>query len=111
MRTYIKIEDIRPKDFEFLKSFGLFKSRAWVAEIVKISSGNFKRNFLCAKIDYSESNSAGSRGIYKEFLLEYLKFYEISCPISWQHTDRYYAYFNDEGENRLTLEDLKECLK
>lgn len=105
VKTNIRIEDIRPRDHEALKTFSSWKSRAWVCAVSQ-KHGRILRSFLKPKIDYSESNSAGSRGVNKEYILEYDVLYEISEPVSWKRTDRRFCYFDESGEHRVKDEDV-----
>jgi hypothetical protein len=93
-------------------TFGKKTSRAWCAEIVGIHPKyKFKRKFLIANRDYSHSNKGGSRGIYDYFNLENKHIYEISSPISWKSTDRFFCKIENNQLIRITKEEAEECLK
>lgn len=86
--------------------FGKRPSRAWVAK-VKNMRGNFvDREFVQGQKDYSKSNGAGTRGIYKHYFLDD-GLYEISSPQSWKSTDRYFAYVEDGDIWRVTREEAQ----
>lgn len=67
------------------------KNRAWVAIIKDYERGQFIREFPRGYKDYSESNSKGSRGVYKYYYLEECNIYEVSEPTSWKNTSRYFC--------------------
>lgn len=84
----------------------------WVAEIVGFHPKyKFERNFLKPSKDYSQSNSKGSRGIFVSYFPEYNKIHEIKAKYSWKSIDRYFCIFDENGEHRLTEEEVVECLK
>jgi len=86
--------------------------RAWCAEITGFDSKyGLKRKFLRGQKDYSEANGPGSRGIYKYYALEEGKIYEINSPLSWKNDDRYFCRIENGEENRMTKEEVIECLK
>lgn len=122
MYSTIKIECIgaaaNPKHLAIDKMFGgilglaeIYKRRWWVAEIVGFSDKyKFERKFVKQKKDFSTSNSVGSRGINANYMLEYGKLYEISSPVSWKKTDRYFV-IGDDPDNRLSAEEADKWLK
>ncbi len=74
---------------------------AWVAELTP--SG---RRFLRGATDYTFSNSAGSRGIFRWYTLESGRVYEVSAPVDWHRADRYLCRVTDDGDIvRLTQEE------
>jgi predicted heme/steroid binding protein len=88
------------------------KSSAWVAEIVDTDRRwKFKRNFLSCNYDYSQANSKGSRGIYKCYFLENDKIYDVSEPVSWKNTARYFLYVENDEAKRITDEEVKKILE
>lgn len=120
MYSTIKIECIgavpNPVYMAIDKMFGLgysecFKKRYWVAEITGTDPKfGFKREFLNPKHDFTKSNSKGSRGVYASYFLEYGKVYEISSPVSWKNTDRYFLIAG-ENNKRMSKEEVVEWLK
>lgn len=62
-------------------------------------------DFLQPKIDYSQSNSVGTRGVYKTYFLQDGMIYYISSPQSWGRTDKYYALVQDGEFIKLTKEE------
>lgn len=119
MFGHLKIECIGKHSFAIgtpgiLKRIGLnlVSNKYWVAEIVDFDDKfEYKRKFLRPKHDYSESNSKGSRGVYANYFPEYHKIHEVSSPQSWKSIDRYFCMFDEDGEHRLTEEEVVECLK
>lgn len=105
IRVALKIEDIRPVYPPEAIIFGplvndgknINPSRAWVAEIVGTDTRyKFARRFVKPNaVDYKQANSVGSRGVYRFYWLRPGKVYEVSSPISWKSTDRYYCYIVD----------------
>ncbi len=83
-------------------------SRFWVAEITgACPKYKFVRVFLKGKKDYSQSNSIGSRGVYVYYILEEDRIYEVSAPVSWKRTDRYFCTITRGHMVRLTVEEVK----
>lgn len=71
------------------KSFGRFPETTWCAEITGISGRyRFERKFLDRKVDYSQANSRGTRGVYAVYILWEGKIYEISEQLSWKRSTR-----------------------
>ncbi len=92
----------------------LFKmpSNSWVARIIGVDPKyGFAREFLRPKIDYSNSNSKGTRGVTKSFFLEHGGIYHVSSQYSWKGVDKYYCKSTQHGIERLTKEEVSECLK
>lgn len=86
--------------------------RAWVAEITGTDPKfGFKREFLSGQRDYSDSNRPGTRGIETTYWLEEGKIYEISAPLSWKNTDRYFATIRDGQQVRLRKNEIMEALR
>jgi len=86
--------------------FGKQPSRAWVAKVKYIRGKYIQREFVQGKKDYTNSNSVGSRGIYKHYFLDD-GLYEISDPKSWKQTDRYFAYIEAGELWRVTKEEAE----
>ena len=88
-----------------------FKKRWWVAEITgKCEKYGLSRKFLSPRRDASCGNSVGSRGIYANYMLEHGKVYEISSPVSWKKTDRYFCK-GESPRTRIGREDVLKCLR
>ena len=87
--------------------------RQWVAEIIGFSlEYNFTRKFIYGRKDYSNANSVGSRGVYEYFILEQDKFYEVSAPLSWKNSYRYFCTVDDQGKIiEINEESVKQCLR
>lgn len=119
MFGHIKIECIGEYKHEsrysrkILRNLGLTipNARRWVAEIDDFDEKfKYKRIFLQPKYNYSESNSTGSRGVFASYFPEYGKIYEVSAPVSWKATLRYFCEFDEDGEHELTEDEVVECL-
>lgn len=123
MKTNLKIEAIGYHDNETVKFYGKMvdsagkglgrmfhvKPRYWVAEII----GNhpvykLDRMFLKYKVDYLSMNSRSSRGVYVNYILETNKVYEVSSPVSWKKTERYFAVVDNDG-NIVKYERYKDA--
>ena len=83
----------------FDQHIGIPHRSSWVAEIVGPDEKyGLARNFLRAKLDYSRSNSKGSRGIFSEYILETGKIYEVKSQESWSKSNRYFCVVSDDGD-------------
>lgn len=83
----------------------------WVAELVGLSPQyGFERQFLPSKKDYRESNSIGSRGVYRYFELRPGPMYEVSHKVAWKRRDRYFCRVAEDGLRRLSQEEVRACL-
>jgi len=115
MRIPIALEDIgRGNRQELLEMAGplkdvlglgpLVKSRAWVA---KIGTG-MKRKFLRPAVDYSKANSKATRGTFKYYWLEEGGIYEVSKPISWKQTERFFCRVEGGKIVKITKEEVSK---
>lgn len=106
MRANIKIEAIGYGNRQ-VESMFRFPPRYWVAEMVYSD----KRVFLKGKIDYSESNSKSTRGVYVNYIIESGKVYDVKSPTSWRSCDRYFATVNDDGTilRHTSFKDAKKA--
>lgn len=83
----------------FDKNFGMPPRSSWVAEITGPDERyRLSRVFLRAKIDYSKSNSRGSRGIFAEYILSPGKIYEVKSQETWGRSRRYFCTVGDDGD-------------
>jgi hypothetical protein len=94
----------------YLGSMIKVKSRKppWVAEILDFDDfGNYRfiREFVDPMVDYTRSNSVGSRGIYYYFHLFPGKLYEISGYETWEKNYRYFARVYDGQLIEMTKEE------
>lgn len=74
-----------------MRPCGLGKARAWCAEIRLVDGGRLVRDFLRPKVDYSQANSIGSRGVWRYYYLYPRHVYDVSEPQSWSTTERYFC--------------------
>lgn len=82
-----------------LKTFGPMATGPWVAEVTgRHPKYKFERIFLRPNTDYSKANSKGSRGVYRWFVLESGKLYEVKCRASF--TGRAWVETDDSGRAR-----------
>lgn len=85
--------------------------KPWVAEIAGVDSKfRFTRRFIPFRQDYSEANGVGSRGIYRYYLLESGKVYEVYAPTSWKAHDRYFCRVEEGRIVRMTEQMVMEFL-
>lgn len=83
----------------------------WVAELVLINN-NIYRKYLEWNVDYSRSNSEGSRGVYYCYILESGRVYAVKSPTSWNKISYYFCRVNDDGEIiKISEEETETCLK
>ena len=114
MHGHIKVEAIGKHGITLAqRALGLsIPNRFWMAEIIGLSETyGFERSFIKPKYDYLKSNSKGSRGVYANYFPEYGKIYEVSEPLSWKKTERYFCKFDQDGEYRMDKNEVVECLK
>lgn len=110
MKASLKIEAIGDDTEQFITHIrklsrslardfiGEIPRRSWCAEIAgRDERFGYRRVFLRYKRDYRESNSKGSRGVYKFYILESGHIYEVSAPKSWRHVDRYFCKVTEDG--------------
>lgn len=83
----------------FNRAIGMPPRSCWVAEITGISPiYKYEREFLPRKLDYTNANSVGSRGVVAEYILESERIYEVKEQVSWSRTRRYFCAVSDEGD-------------
>lgn len=112
LKATLKIEAIGQNTFEYarfiegiLKYGGLGgllgypKPHYWAAKITgRDPKYGYARSFLRPKIDYAKSNSAGSRGVFLWYIFESGEIYEVSSPVSWKRTRRYFCMVTEDGD-------------
>lgn len=92
-----------------------YKPPFWVAEIPSFDAVyKYKREFVKPKVDYTEANSVGSRGVYYVYFLEGEKIYEVSDNRgrgNYTKPQRYFARVATTGEiEKVSEEYVKEWL-
>lgn len=93
----------------FDKHIGMPPRSSWVAEITGPDEKyGLSRSFLRCKMDYSKSNSKGSRGIFAEYILSQGKFYEVKSQETWQRYRRYFCTVGDDGDI-VELDESAAC--
>jgi hypothetical protein len=60
-------------------------------------------------VDFGPANSACSRGVYKYYWLDEMAYYEVSSPVSWGGTDRYFCEVVAGDIIRLTKKELQDA--
>ena len=85
--------------------------KAWCAEITGFHPKyRFERKFMRANRDYTYANKTGSRGVYDYFNLENGHIYDISSPISWKNTERYYCRIENNELVKMNKKEVEEWL-
>jgi hypothetical protein len=107
---FLKIENININSGSSLAYFKV-PSRAWVAQVIGLDENDRAIiSFINWNDEYTNSNSKGSRGVFKNYHLEHGLIYKISCPLSWKSTDIYYASIVNSELIRVTEKDISSCL-
>lgn len=71
----------------------------WVAQITGLNrNGYFVREFQKGEVDYSQSNSIGSRGAHRYYHLKSGCIYEVAKRCTWNRTVQYFCRVTEEGE-------------
>ena len=123
MKQALKLEAINHSEHQYGKLFcGLAAEigvkernpfqKPWVAEITgQCQRFGLQRKFVDAHTEYSESNSAGTRGVMLYFALEVGRPHEVFAMTSWKGRDRYFAMPAEDGIRRMTREEVDEWLR
>jgi len=116
MKALLKIELIgygRWKKFQnlpFPSLLGQMKKYWWVAKILGYDEKyNYSREFIKGQLDYSESNSKGTRGVYLYYFLD-PGIYEVKKPTSWYASDRYFILSEHGKIKKISEENMKREL-
>lgn len=93
---------------EVMSRYHLNPFKYWVAEITGFSSMyKYERLFLPFKMDYSRSKKGGSRGVYKVYVLETGRIYDVS-----ECCKRFFMRLGPEGDIlKIKEREVEECLK
>lgn len=89
------------------------ENKVWVAEITGVDPKyKYSRTFLKSKVDYSKSNSKGTRGVMHWFIMETGKIYEVEAPISWSRKERYFCKISEDGDIvKIDKEEVAKWVK
>ena len=101
MKASLKLERIGDNsDYGVVgRLVGYSHPKPWVARITGLDLHyKFKRVFLKPKVDYTHSNSKGTRGVYYYFILESGEAYEVYDMINWTKRDRYFCTVKENGD-------------
>ncbi len=83
----------------FDSALGVPARSSWVAEITGTDPKyGLARSFLPCKIDYSKSNSKGSRGLFADFILSQGKIYEVKSQVTQTRFERYFCTVDENGD-------------
>lgn len=94
----------------FDKAIGVPPRSSWVAEITGPDEKyGLKREFVRAKLDYSRSNSKGSRGIFAEYILSSGKVYEVNSRVTWGRAERYFCIVDEETGDIIQIDEESAC--
>lgn len=87
--------------------------KPWVARLTGYSelTNKFKHEFVSGQIDFSESNSKGSRSVFLFFWLESGWVYLVRERVSWRRSVDWYAAISEDGDVvKIKREDAVLCL-
>lgn len=71
--------------------------KSWVARVLgTCATYGLRRQFVDYEVDYSQSNSVGSRGVQHWYLLD-TGMYEVQEWISWKKSSRYFLEIDNRG--------------
>lgn len=86
---------------------------SFVAEISGLDPRyGFARQFLRGSKDYSRSNSKGSRGVFKWYILESGRIYDVQRQVTWKRLERFYCTVDEAGDIiKLTKEEVDARLR
>ena len=86
--------------------------RDWVAEIKgKDSRYGYERVFVNGIADYTYANGKGTRGVYINYVLDDGRIYEVSEPITWKETDRYFCKVVSGEIIKITEREVEKWLR
>jgi hypothetical protein len=92
-------------------TIGSMGPSSWVAEITGLDPKyKFARTFLRGSTDYSESNSVGSRGVFRYFVLDEGHTYDVKSQETWKRSERYYCTVREGKIVELNEDEVRECL-
>lgn len=104
------VNDVLPGAGEV--AIGAWPQRAWCAEITGLDQRyGFERRFLSPNVSYIDANSIGSRGVFAYYNLREGQIYEVSSPLSWKRTDRYFCRVDGSSLVRMSRKEVDEWLK
>jgi len=84
---------------------------SWVKRLIGFNRDGIDFELLKGYTDYSNSNSVGSRGIYRNYFLIDEGLYQVSSPQSWKSIDQYFCKVKNGEVVRLTFEEAMLCLE
>lgn len=117
MKGVLKLEAIGDNTYQLAKGLSpIFgpgpKRNYWVAQIIDFTESNYVRDFIRPKKDYSKANSVGSRGVFLYYILESGKVYEVSEPLSWSRTQRFFCKVGLYGEIiKIDAEEVAQWIR
>jgi hypothetical protein len=79
---------------------GKSPSTGWCAR-VSVDCGQVEREFLRPMVDYAKANGAGSRGVYKTYILRDGA-YEVFEKTSWASSRRYFLAVSGKHAEELS---------
>jgi hypothetical protein len=86
--------------------------QAWVAEIIGLDGeGKFVRSYLPGRTDYSRAKGRGQRGVFRYYILESGRVYDVAEQTDRARFDRYYCTVDEDGDIvRLEREEVRARL-
>lgn len=110
-KYHLSMEAIGDDTYRQLRATGM-PPPFWVAQIFASNGGGgWVRDFLPARRDYSNANSAGSRGTILNYVLDEGPIYEIKRRVSWQRAERGFLRIVDGQPVPMTADEVSACLE
>lgn len=111
MRATIKLEMFAMYEKTRPKYLGGKAGTPYVARLTGLGSkGEFAQVLLHGYLDYSKSNSKGSRGVYKTYFLDD-GLYEVFERVTWQRFRQYYLLIEGSAKREISLEEAYRWLE
>lgn len=92
------------------KFMGSLPRRWWVARITGYDERyGYKRDFLRGQVNFTNTNSNLSRGVYIEYFLD-PGLYEVNEPVSWKNDIRYFARSTSGKIEKISKTELNRSI-
>ena len=99
-----------PPSERYSEYLGHNKSRPWVAMIKGYDEKfGIAREFVRGQIDYSQSNSVGSRGVYLYYALK-PGIYEVNERSTWSKVRRFFVRVEGAAYEEISKEEVEQWL-
>jgi hypothetical protein len=110
VKASLALEHIGANGDAALRQFGILggagRSGPWVDQLTAAG-----RVVVPCRNDYSKANSRGSRGVYRCFILESGRLYEVHERLSWRSSRNYFCAVTERGDiYELNQQEVAEWL-